>query len=61
MQLTTVFLLLAAAGVAAFLAGRARAIRQGGGPGKLSYLHSLPDYYGYFTALACLLPQSARQ
>jgi len=56
MELTTVLLLLAAGSVAAFLAGRARAIRLNGGPGNLRYLHSLPDYYGYFAALAGLLP-----
>jgi phosphate transport system permease protein len=52
-------LLLIAIGVAAFYMGRGRSLAVAGGPGKVSTLHSLPGYYGYFTAIWCLLPALA--
>jgi len=56
MQNTTLILILAAMGVAAFFIGRGRSLELAGGPGNVSKLHSLPGYYGYFTAIWCLLP-----
>lgn len=56
MDMTTVVLLLAGVSLAAFFAGRHRALRVGGGPGATRNLHSLPDYYGYFTALWAAIP-----
>jgi phosphate transport system permease protein len=45
--------------VAAFYIGRGRSIALVGGPGHGPALHSLPGYYGYFTAIWCLLPALA--
>jgi phosphate transport system permease protein len=45
--------------VAAFYAGRRRSVVLVGGPQQGSVLHSLPGYYGYFTAIWCLLPALA--
>ena len=59
MQSTTIILLLAATSVAAFFVGRGRSLALVGGPGKGMNLHSLPGYYGYFTAIWCLLPALA--
>lgn len=56
MQSTTLILMLAALSLAAFYLGRGRSLSLVGGPGKSPTLHSLPGYYGYFTALWCLLP-----
>jgi len=59
MQSTTLTLVLAAMAVAAFFVGRGRSLAVVGGPGHGSSLHSLPGYYGYFTAMWCLLPALA--
>ncbi len=56
MSLTTLALILAAMTLAAFYAGRRRAIRVSSRVMPAVRLHSLPRYYGYFTALWCLLP-----
>jgi phosphate transport system permease protein len=56
MQNTTLLLILAAMGVAAFFIGRGRSLELAGGPGKVRNLHSLPGYYGYYTVIWCLLP-----
>lgn len=56
MELTTIVLLLSGMGVAAYFAGRRRAVAVGGGPGASRNLHSLPEYYGYFTALWSIVP-----
>lgn len=56
MRLTTLALLLTAMALAAFFLGRSRAVAIGGGPGKARLLHSLPKYYGYYTAMWCVLP-----
>jgi phosphate transport system permease protein len=45
--------------VAAFYLGRRRSVVLVGGPRHGSVLHSLPGYYGYFTAIWCLLPALA--
>ena len=39
--------------------GRGRSVALVGGLSKSSTLHSLPGYYGYFTAIWCLLPALA--
>lgn len=59
MQATTLLLILAGLSMAAFAAGRQRSVAAVGGPQHLVRLHSLPGYYGYFTALWCLLPALA--
>ena len=45
--------------VAAFFIGRGRSVAVVGGPQHGTDLHSLPGYYGYFTAIWCLLPALA--
>ncbi len=45
--------------VAAFYIGRGRSLAVAGGLSRSSRLHSLPGYYGYFTAMWCLLPAIA--
>jgi phosphate transport system permease protein len=45
--------------VAAFYMGRGRSLAIVGGPRNGTALHSLPGYYGYFTAIWCLLPALA--
>lgn len=59
MQLNTLILVLITLGVASFYAGRSRSIRMAGGPTQIKMLHSLPGYYGYFSAIWCLLPALA--
>jgi phosphate transport system permease protein len=56
MQPTTLVLVLIALSLAAWYAGRARALAVAGGPGRSVRLHSLPGYYGYYAAIWCLLP-----
>ncbi|MDH5275355.1 MAG: phosphate ABC transporter permease subunit PstC [Gammaproteobacteria bacterium] len=58
MRLTTLALILTAMALAAFYLGRRRALVASQGPrgGTAQRLHSLPKYYGYFTALWCVLP-----
>ena len=56
MESTTLLLLLAAIAIAAFFAGRGKAIASVGGPSGRQSLHSLPGYYGYYVAMWCLLP-----
>lgn len=56
MQLSTVLLLLGAIVVASFLAGRRRAVAAVGGHRGIRHLHSLPQYYGYHTALWAAFP-----
>ncbi|MDH3429677.1 MAG: phosphate ABC transporter permease subunit PstC [Gammaproteobacteria bacterium] len=59
MQGTTLILILAAMSFAAFFFGRGRSVALVGGPRHSTALHSLPGYYGYFTAIWCLLPALA--
>ena len=59
MQSTTLILILLAMSIAAFYVGRNRSVALVGGLSKSSTLHSLPGYYGYFTAIWCLLPALA--
>lgn len=56
MQTTTLVLILIAMAVGAFYAGRERSLAVASGPRRLQSLHSLPGYYGYFTAIWALLP-----
>lgn len=56
MRLSTLALILTAMALAAFYLGRRRAVAIGGGLGPGRRLHSLPKYYGYYTALWCVLP-----
>ncbi len=59
MQNTTLLLILVAIAFAAFYVGRGRSVALVGGPRHGTRLHSLPGYYGYFTAIWCLLPALA--
>ena len=59
MQSTTLILILGLMATAAFFFGRGRSLALVGGPGHGSQLHSLPGYYGYFTAIWCALPALA--
>lgn len=59
MQNTTLLLIVALMGAAGFYFGRERSMAVAGGPAKIKSLHSLPGYYGYFTAIWCLLPALA--
>jgi phosphate transport system permease protein len=58
MRPITLALILTAMSLAAFYLGRRRAlvVSQGSAGGAAQRLHSLPKYYGYFTALWCVLP-----
>jgi len=58
-QSTTLILMLAAISYAAFYIGRGRSVALVGGPRHGTRLHSLPGYYGYFTAMWCLIPALA--
>jgi phosphate transport system permease protein len=51
--------MLAAISYAAFYIGRGRSVALVGGPRHGTRLHSLPGYYGYFTAMWCLIPALA--
>lgn len=57
MPLTWILLFLAALAVLGYFAGRARALHSAGG--DIRALHSLPSYYGWNTALSCLVPALA--
>ena len=59
MQSTTLILLLGAMVTASFFLGRSRSLAVVGGPKHGIKLHSLPGYYGYYTAVWCLLPALA--
>ena len=59
MELTTIALAIIALSIASFFLGRARSLALVGGPREILHLHSLPGYYGYFSALWCLLPAMA--
>jgi len=56
MQPVTLILILACLTVAAYTAGRQRSLASVGGARHIMQLHSLPGYYGYYTALWCLMP-----
>jgi phosphate transport system permease protein len=58
-QGTTLILVLGAMAIAAYHLGRGRSVALVGGPAHGTALHSLPGYYGYFTAIWCLLPALA--
>ena len=59
MQSTTLILIIVAMAVASFYVGRSRSVAVAGGAQFGSVLHSLPGYYGYFTAIWCLIPALA--
>lgn len=56
MQTNTLVLVLTAMAAMAFYFGRRRSLSIVGGPQNILGLHSLPGYYGYYTAIWCLLP-----
>ncbi|MGI9303963.1 MAG: phosphate ABC transporter permease subunit PstC [Gammaproteobacteria bacterium] len=56
MERPTLILVLAALSVAAFYLGRRQAVVTAGGSRNIRSLHSLPSYYGYWTALWCAAP-----
>lgn len=56
MELTTLTLVLFAIAYAAFQFGRARSLQSVGGHAGAMSLNSLPQYYGYYVAMACLGP-----
>jgi phosphate transport system permease protein len=58
-QTTTLVLILGAMTLAAFFMGRKRSVALVGGLSNTPQLHSLPGYYGYFTAIWCLIPAIA--
>ena len=58
-QTTTLILILGAMTLAAFYMGRKRSVALVGGLSRTPQLHSLPGYYGYFTAIWCLIPAVA--
>ncbi|MFT5501196.1 MAG: phosphate transport system permease protein [Woeseiaceae bacterium] len=57
--MTTLVLILAAISVTAFYCGKERSLAVAGGPRKILKLHSLPGYYGYYSAIWTLLPAIA--
>ncbi len=57
MSLTLLFAFILAMTAIFFFLGRSRVMAQSNG--RLSTLHSLPSYYGWFSAVACLLPAIA--
>jgi len=59
MQITTLMLILVAASSLAFLVGRERSISVANRQNNHVRLHSLPGYYGYYTAILVLLPPLA--
>lgn len=56
MRTTTLILLLGVMAVAAFYLGRDRSVTLLARDGRGVSLHSLPSYYGYFTAIWLLMP-----
>ncbi|MDH3441778.1 MAG: phosphate ABC transporter permease subunit PstC [Gammaproteobacteria bacterium] len=56
MQTKTLMLILIAIAATAFYFGRERSLALAPGPKKTLSLHSLPGYYGYYTAIWALLP-----
>lgn len=56
MQTSTLVLILTAMVAIAFYIGRSRSLSLVGGARNILSLHSLPGYYGYYTAIWCLLP-----
>ena len=59
MQNTTLILAIGIISIAGFYFGRSRSLVVVGGLSQSRELHSLPGYYGYFTAIWCLLPALA--
>ena len=59
MSLTTLAIMILGLATMAFLAGRHRAISVVGGVRKIKALHSLPNHYGQYALIWCLLPALA--
>ena len=56
MQATNILILILALGIFAFYIGRGRSLAMAKPLGGIRNLHSLPSYYGAYTALWCALP-----
>ena len=56
MDVTNILILVFGLGVFAFYLGRARSLTIAKPLGGIRYLHSLPSYYGFHSALWCALP-----
>ncbi len=56
MAVTNILILVFGLGVFAFYLGRARSLAIAKPLGGIRYLHSLPSYYGFHSALWCALP-----
>ncbi len=56
MRTSTLLLILATMAIVAFMLGRQRSIAAAGGYRSIRKLHSLPKYYGYYTAIWCVAP-----
>ena len=56
MQISTLILLLTVLLMAAYWLGRRKALLSVGGSQSIRNLHSLPGYYGYYTAIWCGIP-----
>ena len=59
MRAMTLILILVALAIAAFFLGRGRSLATVGGRSNMRNLHSLPGYYGYYSAIWCILPAMA--
>ena len=59
MSMSALVLVLLALSAAAYFLGRQRSLALAGRAGGLRNLHSLPTYYGFYTALWCGLPALA--
>ena len=56
MSTPALILALLAVSAVAYLSGWRRSLAVAGGAGGVRRLHSLPSYYGFYTALWCALP-----
>ena len=56
MSMSALILVLLALSAAAYVLGRHRSLALAGRAGGIRHLHSLPTYYGFYTALWCGLP-----
>ena len=54
--MTTLLLVLGMSAAFAFYLGRTRSVAAVGGHGRIQKLHSLPGYYGYYSAIWVILP-----
>ncbi|MDH3978164.1 MAG: phosphate ABC transporter permease family protein, partial [Gammaproteobacteria bacterium] len=56
MQISTLILFLIASAIMAFWLGRQKAVSSVGGIGSVRNLHSLPSYYGFYSAIWVGIP-----